>query len=231
MKESEINPVTKLISNINTGSVLARLTGKDDFVKFDEIPPYIVDDKGNDSYKHLGTEKTTRGENIQKYSVRKKNNRKDKHFTLVWSGIIKNEDIRKIEDEDNIRDPETIKKFKMVTSRLRLPKRAVKNLRNDYNEFLYPTPKKVEYQSELFEILKQRYALDILKHFSEKEELTMEEFKHISKIGTNNSSKCLKSFIKLGLLRSYKQGRSGIKIYRITLEKTKIAKIMDVLID
>lgn len=59
--------------------------------------------------------------------------------------------------------------------------------------------------------------------------MTRKEFKEISKLGRDKSHVYIETFVKLGLLKKYKQGRSGIKIYRITLEKTKIAKIMDVL--
>ena len=232
MKEEEIKEGV-VLSGIKSNRIVGKLSLKEGepLFTYKETPPYIVEDTGDSSYKFLGTEKTTRGENLHKYSVRRRKNKKDKHFTLEWSGLIKKVDIRDIEDEDEIRNPETIEKYKIVTSRLRLPKRAVKNLINDYNEFLYPTPKKVDTPSKLFDILRLPYALDILKYFSENEEMTRQGFKNATNVKESKSFKYLDSFEKLGVLRSYKQGRSSIKIYRITLEKKRIAKIMDALRD
>ena len=232
MKETEIKDGV-LIENIKSNRIVGKISHKEGegLFTYKEKPPYIVDDTGDSSYKYLGTEKTTRGESLHKYSVRRRRNRKDKHFTLEWSGIVKKVDIRDIEDEDNIQNPEIIEKYKIVTSRLRLPKRAVKNLRDNYNEFLYPLPKKIKPIGNLFEILKQRYALDLIKLFSEKEEITRQDFKDATNVKESKSFKYLDLFEKAGLLRSYKQGRSGTKIYRITLKKEKIAKIMNILKD
>ena len=223
-----------ILKNIKSNRIIGKLSSKPDegLYTFKELPPYVeFDEKDDSSYKYLGTIKTTRGESIHKYSVRKRKNRKNKHFTLVWNGIVKNENIQDINDENEIRDSETIKQYKMVTCHIRLPKTAVKNLRDEYNEFLYPNPNKTDTHTELFEILKQPYALDLIKLFSENEEMTVEEFRERSKLGRDKSYKCLKLFVNLGLLKAYKYESSGIKIYRITIEKDRIAKIMDVLRD
>lgn len=223
-----------ILKNIKSNRIVGKLSSKIDegIFTYKELPPYVeFDDKRDSTYKYLGTIRTTRGENVHKYSVRKRKNRKNKHFTLVWNGLVKNENIQDIKDEDEIRNPETIKQYKMVTCHIRLPNTAVKNLRDEYNEFLYPKSYRTDKHTELFEILKQPYALDLIKLFSEKEEITMEEFREISKIGRDKAYKCLKSFIALGFLESYEYGKNGINIYRITLEKKRIVKIMDILSD
>lgn len=223
-----------ILKNIKSNRVLGKLSSKPDegILTYKELPPYVdFDDKGDSSYRYLGTVRTTRGENIHKYSVRKRKNRKNKHFTLVWNGIVKNENIQDIQDEDKNRNSEIIKRYKMVPCHIRLPKTSVKNLRDEYNEFLYPKPNETSLGSELFEILKQPYALDLIKLFSEKEEMTVKEFRSMSKLGRDKSYKCLKSFINLGLLKSYEYGSSGIKVYRIMLEKKKIVQIMDIFND
>lgn len=232
MEEDETNAGV-ILKNITSNRIKATFSPDGEGIyKYNEIPPFVeFDDEGKSSYKHLGTIKSTRGENVFYFSVRKRNNRKHKHFTFTWSGIIKKVDIRDIKDEDKIRNPDTVKKYQMVTSRLRLPKSAVKNLRDEFNEFLYPTPKKVKQIEGLFEILRLPYALDLIKIFSEKEDMTIQEFRDITKIKKSKSYKCLESFVKLGFLRSHKQGRSGIKIYRITLDKKRINKIMAGFID
>ena len=223
-----------ILKNIKSNRIVGKLSSKTDegIFTYKELPPYVeFDDKRDSTYKYLGTIRTTRGENVHKYSVRKRKNRKKKHFTLVWNGIVKNENIQDIKDENEIRNPETIKQYKMVTCHIRLPKTAVKNLRDEYNEFLYPKPYRTDTHTELFEIFKQPYALDLIKLFSEKEEITRAEFKNATGVKESKSFKYLDSFEQLGLLRSYKYGSSGIKIYRVTLEKERIAKIMNILSD
>lgn len=223
MDEKEIREGV-IISNLTSNRIIGKLSsGIDKFLDFEELPPHIIPDAKNISYKHLGDEKTLGGENLFKFSVRKRKNRKHKHITLVWSGVIKTDDIQNIKKEGEI-----IKEYKLVTSRLRLPKKAIRHLIVDFNEFLY-SPKKPFPPSELFEILRQPYALDIVKYFSENEEMTIKEFREITKLGRDKSLNCLNSFEKLGLLKSYRYGRNGRKNYGITLEKERIAKIMNIL--
>ena len=62
------------------------------------------------------------------------------------------------------------------------------------------------------------------------EELTASKFREITGLKWNKSYDYLKKFEEIGLLRSYK-GERGTKFYRITLEKEKIDKIMDVMKD
>ena len=218
------DPTVKIVDNIKTGKLLIGLTGDESLLRFKELPPFIdfKEPRNESTHKYLGQIKTLQGENILEYSVRNKKSKR-KHFTLIWTAVVKNDDIMPIKDKD----------YSMIDMRVQLPKSSIKTLRDDFTEFLFPTSKETETQpkTNLFEILRIPFALDLVKYFSENEELTASKFREITGLKWNKSYNYLKKFEEVGLLRSYKYGKSGIKIYKITLEKEKIAKIMDVMED
>ena len=83
MKEEEIKEGV-ILTGIKSNRIIGKISYKEGegLFTYKEAPPYIVNDTEDSSYKFLGTEKTTRGENLHKFSVRRRRNRKDKHFTL-----------------------------------------------------------------------------------------------------------------------------------------------------
>ena len=92
------------------------------------MPPFAdFPDSKKYSYKFLGYTKNKKGETIQIFSVRKRRKKKDAHLTLKWNATIKINDITDIDDNDN---------YKLVTVRLGLPKHTIRNLRNEFNNFL-----------------------------------------------------------------------------------------------
>ena len=218
------NPAIRIVDGIKTGKLSVEITGDDDLLRFKELPPFVdfKEPQNKHTYKHLGQIKTLQGENILEYSVRDKKNKR-KHFTLVWTAVVKNDDIMPIKDKD----------YSMVNMRIQFPKSSIKSLKDTLTEFLYPTPKedKSEPKTNLFEILRIPFALDLIRYFSENEELTASKFREITGLKWNKSYDCLKKFEEVGLLRSYRYGKGGTKNYKITLEKEKIKKIMNVMRD
>ena len=138
------------------------------------------------------------------------------------TAVVKNDDITPTKDGDH----------SIVNMRIQLPKSSIKTLRDDFTEFLFPTSKETETQpkTNLFEILRIPFALDLIKYFSENEELTASKFREITGLKWNKSYNYLKKFEEVGLLRSYR-GERGTKFYKITLEKKKIKEIMNVMRD
>ncbi|MCD6148628.1 helix-turn-helix transcriptional regulator [bacterium] len=218
------NPTVKIVDDIKTGKLFVELTGDDDLLRFKELPPFVdfKEPKNKCTYKHLGQINTLQGENILEYSVRDKKSKR-RHFTLVWTAIVKNDDIMPIKDRD----------YSMVNMRIQLSKSSIKSLKDTLTEFLCPTPKedKSEPKTKLFEILRLPFALDLIRYFSENEELTASKFREITGLKWNKSYQYLRKFEEVGLLRSYRYGKGGIKNYKITLEKEKIKEIMNVIRD
>lgn len=155
------NPTVKIVDDIKTGKLFVELTGDDDLLRFKELPPFVdfKEPKNKCTYKHLGQIKTLQGENILEYSVRDKKSKR-RHFTLVWTAVVKNDDIMPIKDRN----------YSMVNMRIQLSKSSIRSLRDKFTEFLYPTPKETETRpkTKLFEILRLPFALDLIRYFSEK---------------------------------------------------------------
>lgn len=222
MEETEIQGGV-IIKNIHSNRIVGKLSSNPDkgIFTYKETRPFIdFPDSSKHSYKFLGYLKNTKGEVIQKYSVRKKRKHKDKHFTLKCNMTIKTTEITDIKNTDE---------YKMVTVRLGLPKAAVRDLKDGFKDFLYPKPILLKHKLDTNEILKiietEPYAFSIIKMLFEKEEISAEDIMVRFDISKSYAIKNLKKMEQHDIITSG-TARHNKKLYSLKIDKDKMRNVM-----
>jgi len=220
MKITKSSPASKRVSNIRSERIKVELTTDDEHFRIEEIPPFAdFPDSKKYSYKFLGYTKNKKGETIQTFSVRKRRKKKDAHLTLKWNATIKLNDITDIKDNDN---------YKLVTVHLGLPKPTIRNLRNEFNNFLNPKTS-VKYNPDTNKILKimetEKYAFGIIKMLFEKDEIFTEEIMERFIITKPSALKYLTQLEQHEIIES-DSTRHNKKVYMLKLDKDELKKMI-----
>lgn len=222
MKITESTPASKRVSNIRSERIKVELTADDNHFQIEEMPPFAdFPNSKKYSYKFLGYTKNKKGETIQTFSVRKRRKQKDKHLTLKWNATIKVNDITDIKDNDN---------YKLVSVRLGLPKAAIRNLKNEFNNFLNPIiPTSVNHKSDTNKTLKimetKKYAFGIIRMLLEKDEIFTEEVMERFNITKPSALKYLIELKQHKIIES-DSTRHNKKVYMLKLDRNELKEMI-----